>query len=126
MEDEIPEDKCLFLTPVTGLVGTPVYSDDGIHIKMLLDCRVKLYTLIKIDNDIIQRQAQQYDVTGKGNNNQLPQQYQFDQDGEYQVFSVVHSGDTWGDTWTTEVVGIGRNGRMGLLTAVQTKEQTTR
>lgn len=126
VEDEIPEDKCLFLTPVTGLVGTPVYSDDGIHIKMLIDCRVKLYTLIKIDNDIIQRQAQQYDITGKGNNNQLPQQYQFDQDGEYQVFSVSHSGDTWGDTWTTEVVGIGRNGRMGLLTAVQTKEQTTR
>ncbi len=124
--DEIPEDKCLFLTPLTGLVGTPIYSDDGIHIKMLLDCRVKLYTLIKIDNDIIQRQAQQYDLSGKGNTNQMPQQYQFDQDGEYQVFSVSHAGDTWGDTWTTEVVGIGRNGRMGLLTAVETQDQSTR
>jgi len=126
VDDEIPEDKCLSLTPVTGLVGTPVYSDDGIHIKMLLDCRVKLYTLIKIDNDIIQRQAMQIDVNGKENNNQLPQQYQFDKDGEYQVFSVAHSGDTWGDTWITEIVGIGRNGRKGLLTAVQNAEQSTR
>jgi hypothetical protein len=126
VEDEIPADKCLFLTPLTGLVGTPSYSDDGIHIKMLLDCRVKLYTLIKIDNEIIQRQAVQYDLSGKGNNNQMPQQYQFDQDGEYQVFSVAHAGDTWGDTWTTEVVGIGRNGRQGMLTAVQNANQSTR
>lgn len=126
VEDVIPEDKCLFLTPLTGLVGTPIYSDDGIHIKMLLDPRVGLYSLVKIDNDIIQRQAMQYDVSGKGNNNQMPQQYQFDQDGEYQVFAVSHAGDTWGDTWTTEVVGIGRNGRQGLLTPIENKNQSTR
>ncbi|HIX84354.1 MAG TPA: hypothetical protein H9979_07450 [Candidatus Megamonas gallistercoris] len=124
--DEIPEGDVLVLTPTTGLVGTPQYGDDGIHIKMLLDCRVKLQSLIKIDNEIIQRQAMNFDLSGKGNNNQLPQQSQFDQDGEYQVFSVSHSGDTWGDTWITEVIGVGRNGRAGLPIIYENDQQTGR
>lgn len=121
--DEIPEDQVLVLTPTTGLVGTPQYGDDGIHIKMLMDCRVKIKSLIKIDNELIQRQALSFDLTGKGNNNQLPQQSQFDKDGEYEVFSVSHIGDTWGDTWITEVIGIGRNGRNGLLATQENAEQ---
>lgn len=124
--DEIPADQVLFITPYSGLVGTPMYGDDGIHIKMLLDNRIKLQTLIKIDNEIIQRQAAQIDVTGKGNSNQFPQRQQFDEDGEYQVFSVSHQGDTWGNEWTTEVVGVGRNGRKGLLTPFTTAQQTGR
>lgn len=123
--DEIPESMCLTLTPATGLVGTPQYSDDGIHMQMLLDCRIKLNTLIKIDNEIIKKTVLNFDMTGAGNNQQS-QLYQFDQDGEYQVCSIIHRGDTWGDTWFTEVIGIGRNGRLGLLTATQNASQSTR
>lgn len=125
VEQEIPEDRVLVLTPLTGLVGTPVYTDQGIQIKMLLDARVKLRTMIKIDNELIQRQAIQIDPgSGQQKSDQLPQTAQFDQDGEYQVFSVEHRGDTWGDEWTTSVVGVSRNGRMGLLTAVNGAGQT--
>lgn len=125
VEQEIPEDRVLVLTPNTGLVGTPVYTDQGIQIKMLLDARVKLRSMIKIDNEIIQRQAVQIDPgTGQQKSDQLPQTAQFDQDGEYQVFSVEHRGDTWGDEWTTSVVGVSRNGRMGFLTAVNGAGQT--
>lgn len=126
IDDEIPEDRCLVLTPVTGLVGTPVYSDTGIHIQTLLDPRLKIGVLVKIDNDIIQRQSVKLDAEMGGHNNQLPQQYQFDRDGEYQIASVVHQGDTWGNTWTTDVVGLGRNGRQGLLTATKTPGQSIR
>lgn len=130
VEDEIPANKCLVLTPITGLVGTPKYTDNGIQIDMLLDPRVKLYTLIKIDNEIIQRQPikidQNQDINKAGGNSQLPQQYQFDQTGEYQVASVSHQGDTWGDAWTTSVTGYSRNGRQGLLTATKTKGQSIR
>jgi len=130
--DEIPADQVLVLSPgnpdasvpATGLVGTPQYGDDGIHIKMLLDCRVKLLSLVKIDNEWIRKSLLSLNVGG-GNNN-LAQQSQFDQDGEYQVFKLVHQGDTWGDTWTTEVIGIGRNGRGGLLVSQQTANETAR
>lgn len=123
ISDEIPADQVLVLSPTTGLVGTPQYGDDGIHIKMLLDCRVKLLSLIKIDNELIRKSLLSLNMNGTGNN-QLAQQSQFDMDGEYQVFKLIHQGDTYGDTWTTEVVGIGRNGRGGLLVSQDNANQT--
>lgn len=135
--DEIPEDQCLVLTPTTGLIGTPVYSDNGIQISMLLDPRVKAMSLIKIDNQIIRRMAANLDqvkamaagpnLLDKGKTpNSLPQAWQFDIDGEYQVYSVTHSGDTWGDTWKTDVVAVSRLGRRGLLAQMQNKGNTSR
>lgn len=122
--DEIPADQVLVLSPGTGLVGTPQYSDDGIHIKMLLECRVKLMSLVKIDNELIRKSLLSLSIGG--GNNKLAQQSQFDEDGEYQVFKLIHQGDTWGDTWTTEVVGIGRNGRGGLLVSQENANQSQR
>lgn len=124
VQDEIPADQVLVLSPDTGLVGTPQYGDDGIHIKMLLDCRVKLMSLIKIDNELIRKSLLNLNIGG--GNNKLAQQSQFDEDGEYQVFKLVHQGDTYGDTWTTEVEGIGRNGRGGLLVSQENVTQTPR
>lgn len=122
VEQVIPEDQVLVLTPTTGLVGTPAYSDDGIHIKMLLDPRVVLQSMIKIDNEIIQRQAMQINADGKKNPNAVNQNTVFDKDGEYQVFSIEHSGDTWGDDWTTSVVAASRSGRQAKLAAVTDKQ----
>ena len=133
LSDSIPQDQVLVLSPgnpnanapATGLVGTPQYSDDGIHISMLLDCRVKLFSLIQIDNEWIRKSLINFNPNG-GKNNTLAQQNQFDKDGEYQVFKLTHKGDTWGDTWVTEVIGIGRNGRGGLLISQEKPTQTPR
>jgi short-subunit dehydrogenase len=65
--------------------------------------------LIKIDNSIIQGQLVNIDPQMQGKSNQTPQNQIFDESGEYEVLSLTHSGDTWGDDWSTEVVGIGRN-----------------
>lgn len=117
INDEIPADQCLELTPTTGLIGTPKYGDNGISIQMLLDCRVKMQSLIKINNEIIQRTLISLGTSKGGalTGSQLPQQSIFDEDGEYQVFSVCHKGDTHGDDWRTEVIGVGRHGSSGLL-----------
>ena len=123
--DEIPEDLCLTLTPETGLIGTPKYTDNGIIIKMLLDARVKLSSMIKIDNSLIQGQLISIDPQMKEKKDQMASQNQvFDKDGQYEVLSITHSGDTWGDDWSTEVVGISRNGPKGLQTAIASPEQT--
>ena len=125
INDEIPQDKCLELTPNTGLVGTPKYTDGGIQIKMLLDARVKIDSLIKIDNELIQRQLINVDQkTGGMSSNQQPQANVFDKDGEYQVFSVAHAMDTHGNDWSTEVLGISRNGRTGLPATVESVNQS--
>jgi hypothetical protein len=128
MYDEIPENKVLYYTPESGLVGTPKYTDNGIIIKTLLDPRIKVNSMIKIDNAIIQQQALSIDAKALGD--KQPQQQKqdqnlvFDKDGEYQVLSVTHSGDTWGDDWSTEVIGISRTGRNTLPTAVQNSSQS--
>ena len=134
--DRIPADECLVLSPgnpennepnMGGLVGTPQYGDDGIRIKILMDARVKTLSMVKIDNEWIRKQLINISLDEKGQGNSpLPQQNQFDQDGEYQVFSVSHQGDTHGNDWYTNIVGIGRNGRSGLLTVQANKDQTER
>jgi hypothetical protein len=98
---------------------------------MLLDARVKLSSMIKIDNSLIQGQLISIDPQMKEKKDQMASQNQvYDRDdqfykgGQYEVLSITHSGDTWGDDWSTEVVGIGRNGRAGLQTAIAKPEQT--
>lgn len=134
--DEIPKDQCLVLSPgnpennepnIGGLVGTPQYGDDGIHIKVLMDARVKTLSMVEIDNEWIRKQLININTDGKGQaGSPLPQQSQFDEDGEYQVFSVAHQGDTHGNEWYTNIVGMGRNGRSGLLTVQDDKDQVER
>lgn len=128
--DPIPEDMCISLTPWTGLVGTPEYTDEGINIKMLLNPNVKIHSMIKINNEWIQRKAIDLgNVTNpdlNGGAKVTNQNTVFDQDGEYEVYSLIHSGDTHGEEWFTSVVGIGRNGRAGLPIMVESAEQTVR
>lgn len=132
LTDEIKDDQVLELTPNTGIVGTPKYTDHGISIKMLLDPRVKVNnssgTMIKIDNEIIQRQLISINTNPdqQGKSSQPDQKSQFDEDGEYMVISVSHSLDTYGDEWFTECTALSRNGKAGLVTAMQTDKQNIR
>lgn len=120
--DEIPEDHVLYLTPMTGLVGTPKYTDNGIQIKMLLEPRIKIRGLVKIDNDIIQRQLISVGSDGKSSTGQ-DQKLQFDKNGEYKVISYSHSMDTFGDEWVTEVIGLSQNGKAALATQMTSPSQ---
>lgn len=134
--DEVPPDQCLVLGlkeekkqfNYGGLIGTPQYGDNGIRVKMLLDCRVKLQTLIKIDNELIRRSLINLSMGENGAmaGNQAPQQSIFDKDGEYMVISVAHQGDTHGDDWSTEVVGMGRNGPKGLMWNQETSSKSAK
>lgn len=134
VNDEIPENMTVKLAPETGLVGTPKYTDNGIIIKTLLDPRIKPRTLIWIDNSIIQRTLISIDPQmqtkkdTKGNasasNEQQNQKNMFDKDGEYEALSITHQGDTWGDEWTTEIIGLSRNGRVAIASAIASPEQS--
>lgn len=124
--DAIPENECVVLTPESGLVGTPEYTDQGIRIVSLLNPRIVIKGMVKIDNEIIRRSAVNIPTSGQGNSQSMSQVAMFDQDGEYQVFSVHHVGDTHGETWITEIVGVGRNGIAGLPLMVENEKQDVR
>lgn len=95
----------LNLNYTNGLIGSPVYSEQGITITSLLDSRIKPLYLIKVNNQLLERSY--------GNVNQIGIVEQdrrlIDPDGEYRIMSVTHTGDTYGDTWQTEAIGVGRN-----------------
>lgn len=99
------EKSALNLNYKNGLVGSPVFSDQGITITSLLDSRIKPLSLVKVDNQFLERSF--------GNVNQIGIVEQdrrlIDPDGEYRVMSVTHSGDTRGDVWQTEMIGVGRD-----------------
>lgn len=103
--DKVHQYKALDLNYQNGLIGSPVYSNEGIHITSLLDSRIKPYSLIKVNNNYLER------TYGAVNQLGIIEQDRrlIDPDGEYRVFSVKHTGDTYGDTWQTEVVGVGRD-----------------
>lgn len=95
------------LSPNTGLIGVPQVSDSGVIIKCLLDPRFTIEGYVKLTNSMINRGLAQ-PLSGQG----YTQKAMIDPDGEYKIFSIKHMGDTYGDTWITELIGVGRNHKL--------------
>lgn len=86
-------------TPETGLIGTPVQTQDGASFNVLLNPNLKAkkpLMQVKLDNAVIRQLKKQ-----RGERPGL-----LDQDGQYIVQAVRHVGDTRGLAWYTEVTGV--------------------
>jgi hypothetical protein len=86
-------------TPETGLIGTPVQTQDGANIRVLLNPNIsakKPLMQVRINNAVIRQLKRQ--------RNERPGL--LDQDGQYIVQAVRHIGDTRGNDWYTEVTGV--------------------
>lgn len=101
---DLPEGEIISLSPATGLIGVPTQQQFGANIKMLLNPRVQVGTLIQIDNSLIK--TQRADV-GQGQ-----PVYMLDQDGIYRVIRVNHIGDTRGNDWYTQVDTVSQSGTL--------------
>ncbi|CVK18764.1 phage protein [Sporomusa sphaeroides] len=110
---DIAPGEALVLTPETGLIGTPQQTEHGVHITCLLNPAIRLKTMIKIDNSIIHQFKVAYGQM------ETP----LDNDGQYQVYSLQHVGDTRGDEWFTKIIGISRYGAKTLPTMMENKQQ---
>jgi hypothetical protein len=84
------------LTPYTGLIGTPQQTEFGVQGQCLLNPRIKLNTMIHIDNDNIS--AQQVSLGGT----LAP----LSVTGDYRVNRLVYEGDTRGDPWYINFEGV--------------------
>jgi hypothetical protein len=79
------------------LLGTPQQTPEGVVFQVLLDSYVTLGMLVKLDAVLITQIS-----LSPG---QLPP---MNPDGVYVVASIQHRGDTRGDEWVTEIVGMNR------------------
>lgn len=105
--------EAVVLTAQTGLIGLPEQTLDGVRAQSLLNPRIEVASLFKIDNASINRIQQQ-------NGSTLPapafNTYAGIQnlahvaaDGLYRAFVVEHEGDTRGVAWYSHLVGLAVN-----------------
>lgn len=97
---DLPTGRVIDLSPTTGLVGTPEQTEDGIKAKCLLNPLLNLNSFVHIDNSFIRLQKASRDSQLK----------QLDYDGVYRIIKLIHTGDTRGNTWYTEFVGVTQTG----------------
>lgn len=104
--------KAVVLSPLTGMVGVPEQTDQGVRVKCLLNPRLRIGALVQIDQaSVNQTFAQASSALPAG---QLP----YDKyaglvtladvtaDGYYRCYVAEFVGDTRGQEWYTEIVGL--------------------
>lgn len=96
--------EALEVTAATGMIGLPEQTINGLNVKMLLNPRVKIGRLIKIDNRSVQQYRYGLGIRQGAQNQMIAQQAKLNNDGLYYVMVANHSGDTRGNEWYTDTL----------------------
>lgn len=99
--------EAVVLSSLTGVIGIPEQTDEGIKVRCLLNPKIIVGGLVQIDNSSINQIIQQ-------NPNAAPIPFnqrtgiQFlaktSSDGFYRVYVVEHEGDTRGQQWYSDLI----------------------
>lgn len=109
------------LTSLSGMVGIPKQTINGVEIRSLLNPRLKHGKQIKIDNASVQQQ--QFNIAyqpGQSNagfligENDQAQNTALDADGNYKAYSITMTGDTRGQEWYSDLVCVAIDGTSPL------------
>jgi hypothetical protein len=120
-QQEYLEGEAVVLNTRTGLVGIPEATPQGMQIRCLLNPRIKIGGLVKLDSEFISGVAfipGGQEVTGSEANRVLAQSYGADeatfklQDvpvptspiGLYKIYMMEISGDTRGQSWYCDMI----------------------
>lgn len=102
------EDQVVELNAGTGLIGFPEQMPDGIRIKCLLNPRLRIGGAVKLDNKAINQmvQADPKSAPIAHNAYAIYNLAPLDNDGIYRNFVVEHEGDTRGQEWYSNIIGL--------------------
>lgn len=107
---DLPPDEIFDLSPESGLIGVPAQNENGVSFKCLLNPRIKINSLVHIDNSLIRSQGYQ---AGQVIRN-------LDSEGIYRVISITYTGDTRGDDWQCECETVSQAGLMPSMMSTAT------
>lgn len=97
--------EAIVLNPATGLIGTPTQTDNGITLRSLLNSRIKISGIIKLDESVINKtivnSMTTYDKWA-GLVNLAP----LSADSSYCVLVAEHHGDNRGHEWYTDITAM--------------------
>ncbi len=114
-------DEAVVLNSNTGMIGLPEQTEDGIHVKTLINPRVKIGTLVQINNASIQREFLGGDnLFLQGRLENLPGLLpKITDDGFYRVYVAEHHGDSRGSTWYSDLTCLAIDSSAAPAQAVQ-------
>lgn len=98
--EDIPPGEIVELTPASGLVETPTQTQTGISAKCLLNPRLKIGNLVKINSQDINQAERSFDSW----------QRPLASNGQYRIIKLKHTGDTRGNAWYSEIEAISQAG----------------
>ena len=99
----IPEPPIL-LTPATGLIGVPEFTQNGLRLRCLLNPNIKIGRTVLLDSTVVNQYRYGLDLQSTGVNFLLANTTtKPDQRGLYYTMRVDHPGDTRGNAWYSEL-----------------------
>lgn len=109
----------IVLNSDTGMVGMPVQTIEGVEVRCLLNPRLKVEGLVKIDEASIQKAK--YNITT--DENYLVQKAELDRliaaDGIYKILFLNHSGDTRGTDYYSDMICVAASAGVSIAGAQQ-------
>jgi hypothetical protein len=103
------EGEKIFLNAGTGLIGVPEQTGEGIRLRCLLNSKLRVGGLVQVSNkDINQLMSAKKDggQVAYDSRTQLIPLVPLSEDGSYRLMAVEHSGDTRGNDWYSNLVGL--------------------
>lgn len=100
------------LNALTGLIGIPEQTQEGIHARCLLNPRLVVGGRVQIDNESVNRLIQQNPTNARVAYNSytnLLQLASVTTDGVYRLYCVEHEGDTRGTPWYSNLTCLSIN-----------------
>jgi hypothetical protein len=99
------------ISPATGMIDSPKQTNKGIEVRCLLNSDIHVGSTVKIEGDIEEAGIKE---GGKSDKNEQPAKLA--SDGIYRVVQCRYKGDTWGNDWYCEIVGVAMDDTSGKTT----------
>lgn len=99
--------EAVVLNTGTGLIGMPEQTEEGIKMRALLNPKLRIGGLVKLDNKLINQLFQQSPSAAPVPYNQyagIQHNSSVTDDGVYRIYVVEHLGDTRGREWYSDMV----------------------
>ena len=101
--------EAVVLNAATGMIGIPRQTDQGIYVRCLINPKIRIGGLIKLDNktinQLVQTDGKEYGVSfNSWAGITYASKISEESDGLYRAYVVEHHGDTRGKEWYSDLV----------------------
>ena len=99
--------EVVVINSTTGMIGIPEQTDEGVRVRVLLNPYLKIGNVFQLNNkDVTQLQIDDLVAYNSYKAVQYAAHLSAGSDGKYRLFVVEHSGDTRGQEWYSDLLGL--------------------